>query len=470
MYDLFNITTDKLEKFHEKVLYLIENIGIQVKNEKILKRLADFDGVKIKKSNVMFSPDIVNKFIFNIKFDLPPYFNKDNFLIISGGNIIRIKDKDTGKIRFATIKDLVETTKLEDSLNIAGGAAVRPLDIPNYLQEINMYKILWENSRFKGNDLFDINSKSTISCCKYIYEMAQVLNKRFTVGLWIRSPRILDEKELDIVYYYLNKNVGLWVGNFPIYGVSSPIFIESGLAQAAAELFSGYLMLRLLKGDNNVYIQIVDAIMGHPFDWKYGTLVYSSVEDILKTIYQVSINNYYNIPNVGMSLVTTAKLTDCQAGFEKGIHTIIAAMLGVKVYRVAGILALDNYYSFEQLLIDYEMVKIIEKIIKRRNFDTGKILVDKIMEVKPGGNFFCSEDTILNFKKEYHDPILFCHSSFDHWQKRGSMSIEEKANELVKEKIKNHYYEISKDKKREINKIYKKAIEDKNLEESYKNI
>jgi len=469
MYNLFNkIPKNKLEKFHEKVLYLIENSGIHVKNKKILKKLADYDGVKIKGNDVMFTPDIVNKYVFDIKFDLPPHYDEDNFLIISGCNNINIKDKDTGKIRHTTIEDLVETTKFEDSLNIAGSAPVKPLDIPEHLQEISMYKTVWENSGFKANDIFDINSKSTIRCCEYIYEMAQVLNKRFAVGLYVRSPRVVEDKELDIVYHYLNnKNTYLYVGTYPIYGVSSPIFIESGMAQAAAELFSCYIMLRLLKGDDKVYIQVLDSIMGHPFDWKYGNVVYSSVEDIIKTIYQVSINSYYNIPNVGTSLVTMAKLSDSQAGFEKGIHTMIAAMLGIKAFRAPGLLDLDNQYSYEQLFIDYEMVKIIEEIIKKRDFDTGKILIDKIMEVNPGGSFIDSEDTFLNFKKEYYDPLLFDHSLFDHWQKSGSISIEKKANELVKEKIKNHDYKLPEDKQREINKIYKAAEKDKSLEESY---
>ena len=190
---LGGISKESLNIFHEKVVYLIKNAGIQVKNKKILKRLADFDGVKINENVVTFSEEIINKYIFNIEFDLPDYFYGDNFTIITGTAGPMIKDSTTGNTRFATSKDLINITKLEDSLAITGTASVRPNDIPKHLQEIFIHKSLWENSRYKGNDIFEHNYKSTIPCCKYLYEMAQVLNKRFTIGLWIESPRAFNE-------------------------------------------------------------------------------------------------------------------------------------------------------------------------------------------------------------------------------------------------------------------------------------
>ncbi len=154
------IPKENMDKFHEKVLYLVENSGIQIKHEKILDRLSGFDGVTIKKDIATFSTDLVNKYVFNMEFDLPPYYNKDNLLMITGNMNPTIKDAATGKPRYATSEDLIKITKLEDSLGVTGTASVKPSDIPKHLQEIYMHKTVWENSRYKGNDIFEHISRS----------------------------------------------------------------------------------------------------------------------------------------------------------------------------------------------------------------------------------------------------------------------------------------------------------------------
>ncbi len=465
------LSAKELSEFHEKVLDIIANCGIFLKHKGFLSRLADYDGVNVRGDVVTFTPELVNKYVFNIKYDLPPHFDGDKFLTISGGNNLRTKDIETGKIRLANSDDLINYTKLEDALGMAGSACVKPIDMPDYLQEINMYKILWENSRFKANDIFDINSKSTANCCEYVYEMAQILKKKFTVGVWVQSPRMLNTADMDIVYPYLDKaDVSLYVGNYPIYGVSTPLFVESGLALAAAELFSGYLVLRLASGKENVYLQPVDAIMGHPFNWKHGNVVYSSPQDITKTIYQSCLNNYYNIPVVGMSLVTMGKDADCQAGFEKGVHTLIAALLGAKIFRVAGILAFDDYYCPLQLVIDFEIVRMIETLVRRRDFDVGKILLDEIAEVNPGGTFLEKDSTIMNFKKDYYESQIFDNQSFGRWEQEGSKALSDKCRLFIKKTIESHQFELSSEKKKELNAIYQRAVNDQSLIESYKKI
>ena len=154
------LSKETLESFHLKVTEVIEKVGVKITHEKILKRLSDFKGVKILGDNVTFKDELINKLVFNIEFDLPTYYNDGNFLIITGNMNPTIKDAKTQKIRLATSEDLLKITKMEECLGITGTACVRPNDLPKHLQEISMYKLLWENSRYKGNDIFEHNSKS----------------------------------------------------------------------------------------------------------------------------------------------------------------------------------------------------------------------------------------------------------------------------------------------------------------------
>ena len=465
---LTGIPREDLLTFHERVLHLVENTGMQVDHEGILARLSDFDGVTIRNGRVTFAADLVNKHVFNIEYDMPPYFDEDDYLVISGNMNPTIKDTRAGQIREATVADLVRVTKLEDSYGVTGSASVTPTDVPKHLREICLHRTLWENSRFKGNDIFEHNPKSTLPSCQYIREMAQVLEKRFTVGLWVRSPWTFNRFELDIVYHYLDSDVPMWVGNFPLFGITTPIFIESGMAQAAAELFSGYTMLKLLRGSRPVYLQVIDSIMGHPVDWRFAHPVFSSIEDTMKTVYQVSLNRFYSIPLVGLTLHGAGKGVDFQQGFEKAVHTFVAALLGVRAFRNAGYLALDMVYSPEQLVCDCEMVRFLQQLVEHRRFDVERIMVDEIGKVEPGGSFIADELTLARFREEYRDPGFFDRSPVNHWLSHGSMTIEERAHEMVEQRIKDHEFELADGQQSKIDRIYDRASRDEALIDSFR--
>jgi trimethylamine--corrinoid protein Co-methyltransferase len=464
------IPEEDLNRFHGQVLHLVETFGLQIPHEGMLKRLSGFDGVRIDGDIVTFRPDLVDEHVFDIEFDVPPYFGGDEFVIISGNMNPTIRDAATGQIRPATAADLVRATKLEDSYDVVGSAPVTPNDVPKHLAEICMHKILWENSRFKGNDIFEHNPRSTVRCCAYVREMAQVLGKFFNVGFWIQSPRTCNRYELDVVYRYLDEDVPLWVGNFPMYGVTSPLYIETGMAQAAAELFAGYLALKLLHGDRPVYLQVIDSVMGHPVDWRYMNPLFSSVEDILKTIYQVSINCYYHIPLVGMSLLAAGKEPDFQQGFEKAIHTLLCVQLGVRAFRIAGYLALDMVYSLEQLVCDCEMMRFIKELTRRRPFDCDKILVDEVARGQPGGSYLGDELTIKHFREEYWDPGFFDRAPVNTWLAEGGRSLEQRARDIVEKRVASHDYRLPEEQQREIDHIYERAAHDEALEASYRHL
>ena len=164
-----------------------------------------------------------------------------------------------------------------------------------------MHKISWEYSDIRGDNIFEHNPKSTVESANYIYEMAQVAKKWFSIGIYVISPKSFDYGELDIVYNFLNRKIPMWVGSLPITGVTSPINMVSGILQSMFETIFTLTMLSLINPDANNYIQIIDSFSAAPFDMKYGSFVYGSVEDVRGTLFNVAIHKYYNIPLVAKS-------------------------------------------------------------------------------------------------------------------------------------------------------------------------
>ena len=461
------LNEEQMKLIYERSIYLVEKVGIHIPHKGVLDLLSNYNGVKIDKEDVKFSTDLVLNAVKEAEYPVPDYA-KDNWLISAGAHQTKFFDLDTGKIRETTLSDLIDLIKLGDALNTVGSAPVVPLDQPYYLQEILMHKIAWEYSRYRANDMFEHDPKPTVDAANYLYEMAQVANKWFAIGLYMISPRNFDRKELEIVYRFLDKGVPMWAGTMPIAGVNAPITMQGAILQAMFETLGCLTMLNLINTKSYNYIQVIDSFIAHPFDMKYSTFVYGSAEDIRGALHKISIHKYYNMPFAVKSLLTSGKEPDAQAAFEVGVSTLISALAGARVFRCGGLLSSAEVYSAEMLVIVNEIVEYIKNILKKEEFSEERLMVDEIAEVGPGKSFIGRKSTFENFRKEYWEPELFIHSNLGQWKEMGSKSIRQYANEIAKKKIREHTYRIDEDIKKELDKIYERAKNDKKLEESFK--
>ena len=450
------LTEDQIEKMHQEALKLIEKVGLKIPHDGIVKRLSGESNVKIEKGRVKFDGALVEKCLKELSYPddkIPP-----RPILVSGAYEQNVLDMDTGEIRQATSKDLVDLTKLADSYGMLGSAPVRPMDLPPPLAEIAMYKISWENSSKRCNSILEANPKSSVKVANYIYEMSQIAGKFFSIGVWITSPFKISPDDLKVLDHFLDKNVPLWAATMPIAGATAPIHMIGAYVQSLAELFAGYTMLKLLNPQAYVYCSIIDSIRAYPFDMKYGNFVYGSPEDIWGTMLQIQLNRYYGIPIIAKSLLTSSPLPDAQAAAEKAAHTILATAFGVDGYTNAGLLAIDDIYSAEQVVIDHEIFQYATQFLRGFEFNEETLSTNIIQEVVLKEESFLSHDSTLSrFRDAFWIPELFEHLMLRQWQDKGGKSIRERAKEIAKRKIKEHEFELPPEVQRELNKIYQRA-------------
>ena len=459
------LSKEQINLMHEKALWLVENTGIQVPHEGILKLLSNYDGVKIEGQTVKFIPELVMEALQKVKFPLPEYAKgPDSWIISAGAHQTKIFDLETGILREAKLSDLVDMIKLGDALDTIGSAPLVPLDVPLYMVEIYMHKTAYEFSRFRANDMFEHDPRPTVEAANYIYEMSKTANKWFAIGLYMISPRNFDRKELEIVYRFLDKGVPMWAGTLPIAGVNAPITMIGAMQQSMFETFGCLTMLNLINTKPYNYIQIIDSFIAHPFDMKYSTFTYGSAEDIQGALFKISLHKHYGMPMSIKSLLTNGKEPgNAQSAFEISVFTLTAALAGARIFRCAGLMSSGETYSGEQVVIAKEIVEYIKNLIKSREFSDEKLMVGEIAAVGSGQSFIGRKSTMDLFRTEYWQPELFGHANLAQWQEMGSKSLWDYANAKVKKLIKEHTYMIDADKKKELNKILETAKKDNKL-------
>jgi trimethylamine:corrinoid methyltransferase-like protein len=300
---------------------------------------------------------------------------------------------------------------------------------------------------------------STVRSAEVIYEMAQAIGKPFAVGMYLISPFTCPPEGLEIIAAFLDRQVPLWVGTMPVAGLTAPIFMLGAHVQALAELMAGLALLHALAGqDVPIYWTPIDSVRAHPFDMRHATFVYSSPEDLLGTLLQAQLNERYGVPLVAKSLLTTAREPDEQAAAEKCAHTLLAGLAGARIFTNAGFLAVDEYISPAQVVIDHEIVQYVRQILAGLPVEDKTLALAAIRQVGPGrGNFLEHDTTLHHFREAAWDPALFSHIGLKASTRRDTPPLWTRARQMARQHIAAADYVLPESDRHLLERIYRKA-------------
>jgi trimethylamine--corrinoid protein Co-methyltransferase len=458
-------STQDMDRLWEGALRLIKNVGLRVPHDGIRRCLAEFDGVEIKNDIVTFRAELVEKARAAQDYsDWPSNLGPANPNVIAGAYVKNVLDPESNEIRPALVKDLIDFTKLCDAYGFYGPPCVKPNDVPLELQRILMYKISYEYSRAHAHGILDVAGWLNPNDARYGKEMCDAAGKDFRLDLWIVSPFVAPSEDLAILYEFRYEPVYMNVSTMPVTGTTSPINMIDSYVQSIAELFSAMTLVYLLNERKSkkgkIRCVVADNIRAYPFDMRYGAFVYGSAEDCIGTFYQAQLNRYFGIPLVAKSLLTTGKRVDAHAAGEKAAHTMAAVLAGAYVFSNAGLLCVDETYSVQQLLIDWEIVQFCSRVMRGYDFDENLSSLPEIEQIGHSGNHLESTRTLENFRRCLWDPEIFIHPTLVQWQQRGSREPAQIAWEIARKKIQDHTYRADKEVRRELDKIYARAQKD----------
>jgi trimethylamine--corrinoid protein Co-methyltransferase len=157
-----------------------------------------------------------------------------------------------------------------------------------------------------------------------------------------------------------------------------------------------------------------------------------SVEMAMMNASAAQLAKIYNLPVYASAGVTEAKRPDIQAGFEKTVSCLTVALTGADyIHLAAGMLDSANSISYEQYVIDNEILGMINRILSGIKVDDDTMAFDVIESVGPGGNFVTEDHTVDHMMDEFFYPELSVRSSFDIWEDTGRPDMLSRANAKV---------------------------------------
>lgn len=246
----------------------------------------------------------------------------------------------------------------------------------------------------------------------------------------------------------------------PIMGATAPYTIAGELVQKNCEILSGIVVAQLVnKGTPLLYCN-----SGVQFDMKSAAAIFSTPENFIINVAGTQLAHFYNIPSHGCIPTSDSHDYDEQHGFENMLSYMSGFESGTDLVVNAGMFSSGKVSSFEQLIIDNEMIKIVRRYLEGIEINNETLAVDAIKRVGPGGNFLSDESTLKSLRsRKFSESDIINRKDVQVWLKDGSRTIVENASDKVKRMLKSIDAPVlEKDKRKKIEKIIS------NFEKRYK--
>ena len=451
------------ERIHEQAKRVLQETGIEVRQPELQSRLKAA-GLRLVGDRVYFEPVIVDEYVDDMRRRIAsepeaPQAPDDGRLWLRVSSYpLNIHDIDSDTVVPATTKNLIEMTKLIDSLaddGVEGAPPGIPTEVNPDLQPLAQYRIAALTAR-QGATPVDPTSAKTVG---YLLDMAEVMGRPIhDLPVYMPTPLRLAGESLDVVLACVAQNrlSSVSVGSMPCTGTSAPIQPFGGLVLSAAELMGGMIAMRILTG---LPVTFYASIL--PADLRHGAMVFGSPENMLFQMLDQDFNRFYGWHSgQGPSNIhDMAKLPDGQSAAEKASIMTLGAFLGARQFDCAGTLSLDEIFSPEQLLLDCEIRNWVQRAIQGVQMGEEDV-PDWLVEIQQGiqRGFMGLDSTLDHYKTQTWYPQRFTRSAIGDWNTRGRPNLSQTLRDEVRRRIASHHFELDAERTRAIDDIYAAAV------------
>ena len=129
---------------------------------------------------------------------------------------------------------------------------------------------------------------------------------------------------------------------------------------------------------------------------------------------------------------------DIQLGHEKTLTALLPAITGSNVIYGMGMLEMGMTMSYEQLLIDEEIVRMIRRVLQGIAVNKETIALDVIKAVGPAGNYLSQKHTLKHMRSELSATSLINRKMRSNWENEGGKDMAQVANKKAIEILENY--------------------------------
>lgn len=443
------LSSKELYEIHVATMEILENVGVCVQHEEA-RQLLKKAGAKVgKDSEVIRIPSHLVQKALNECSPIVELYGRDGHSPLrvgtkevyfgTQGYPVAMLDWKDNKYRKATVKDLVEMVRIADTLENVDFVAPPccPSDVPSQKVDRYQWKISLMNTKkhVNGQAYGQKGVHDAVAIAEKIAGSREELQKRpfISFNICIESPLRHGGENTEVIIEGARLGIPLLLTSGPMCGANAPATLAGTLVCANAEILSGILIAKLV----NPAIPVIYGNMSRIFDMKFANISSASPEFCLLRLGTAQLAQFYRLPSGGGGVVSDSKTLDEQAGYEKVMTGLSAALQRTNIIYGMGLLEEGGIMSAEALVIDNEIVGYIRRFLDGINTDENRIDIDvfRSVGVGTGKNFLGEAHTLKYFKKELWIPELSDRQGFAKWSQDGERSIRTRARKVLEEAL-----------------------------------
>ncbi|HET6457175.1 MAG TPA: trimethylamine methyltransferase family protein, partial [Armatimonadota bacterium] len=475
------LAEDDIRQIHEAVLEVMSTVGVRVgaptdrgSRQEALGIYRD-NGCEVdfEKQIVRMPEHVLNKALstapseFTLYGKTPEYdvhVNLDDVYTIGGSSALTVLDLE-GVRRPATLQDLNDLTRLLDGLENLHimHALVVPQDIP----QPGFDRILWAtvmkntNRNYYSQGQWAVSIRDQIEMAKVIQGSAEEIRRHplFTIVICMMSPLIHSTERVDELIESARHGIPLYIEVDAMLGGTTPMTIAGTLVEECANVLTGIALAQFVNPGNPCIFSIASGLM----NMSNGEYSGGAPETGLLHAATAQMAHFYGLPFQGGTGIDST-LPDAQAGYERALQVLTNALAGVNfVHLSIGMMEQMLLASYEQAVIDNEILGAAFRIVQGVEVTRDAIGLDVIKEVGIGGNYLAHDHTVKYMRPHTWFPKITNREQWTPWMASGGKDMRQRANERARRILAEHHPKpLTDEQEREIERIaldaQKKAV------------
>ena len=437
------LSDSDLHDIHLATLEVLEETGVRVEYRPALELMADhgcrvdFDSRIVQipehvlKKALSTAPSFFTLYGKTPEFDVK--VDTQGIYTIGGSSALFVLDLD-GQRHTATRKDLEELTRLQDALENLHimHAIVIPQDIEQEGFDRILFSTVMKNTsrNYYSQGMGAQSIRDQVEMASLILGSTEEVKRKpiFTIVVCLTSPLTQAMLRVEELMESAKYSIPLYIEADAQAGATAPVTLAGTLVEQNANILCGIALAQMVNPGAPCIYAIASGIM----DMATANYSGGAPETTLLHAASAQVAHYYNLPFQGVTGIDAICL-DAQAGYERALQVLGCALSGVNFIHLSiGMMEQMLLASYEQCVIDNEILGAALHIAKSIEVNRETLAVDVIKEVGPGGNFLVHEHTLRNFRKVNWFPRITNRKKWDDWMEDGGKDMRQRANELAR--------------------------------------
>jgi len=205
-------------------------------------------------------------------------------------------------------------------------------------------------------------------------------------------------------------------------GTSAPVTGAAVLVVTLAGALTSLAVCQLKKRGTPVCIGGVPEAM----DLRTARPAYGAPEMSLYSAAMSDLARYLDLPFMGTSGASEAKVLDLQAAIESTFQTVLSALSRATLVHDVGFLDCADIGSLESLVMNDEIIAMTKRMLRGIEVSDDTLMLDLIDRVGPGGEFVSAKETARRCRAEIWSPNLMDRQAWFNWEAAGALTTHDR--------------------------------------------